>query len=212
MKSPPAVMPYSRETLCICKADIHLSSNTWHLPVVKISPEWVTGPEQGKSSGRIATFSFWTGMFWDGISSIHETNTQIVKELKITQIWDKLQEYKRNWMHHVNRMPRNRIPRVMKQCFTTGRRNHVRPLKRLLDAWDRNGSTSGRTPWKIDDDDDDDDDNHDDLLAVLSNSEFKLLFKIVAGSSRVRSPMVSLEFFTDIILRAALCPWSVLSN
>jgi len=38
--------------------------------VVKISPEWVTGPEQGKSSGRIATFSLWIGMFKDGISSI----------------------------------------------------------------------------------------------------------------------------------------------
>ena len=36
----------------------------------KISPEWVTDPEQGKSSGRIATFSLWTGMFRDGISSI----------------------------------------------------------------------------------------------------------------------------------------------
>jgi len=35
--------------------------------VVKISPEWVTGPEQGKSSGRIATFSLRTGMFRDGI-------------------------------------------------------------------------------------------------------------------------------------------------
>jgi len=30
------------------------------LPVVKISPEWVMGPQQGKSSGRIATFSLWT--------------------------------------------------------------------------------------------------------------------------------------------------------
>ena len=40
----------------------------WDLPVVKISPEWVTGPEQGKSSGRIATFSLWTGIFRDGIS------------------------------------------------------------------------------------------------------------------------------------------------
>jgi len=38
--------------------------------VVKISPEWVTGPEQGKSSGGIATFSFWTGMFKDGISFV----------------------------------------------------------------------------------------------------------------------------------------------
>ena len=42
----------------------------WDLPVVKISPEWVTGPEQGKSNGSIAIFSLWTGMFWDGISSI----------------------------------------------------------------------------------------------------------------------------------------------
>jgi len=38
--------------------------------VVKISPEWVTGPERGKSSGRIATFSLRTGMFRDGISSV----------------------------------------------------------------------------------------------------------------------------------------------
>ena len=37
---------------------------------LKISPEWVTGPAQGKSSGRIATFSLWTGMFRDGISCI----------------------------------------------------------------------------------------------------------------------------------------------
>jgi hypothetical protein len=40
------------------------------LPVVKFSPEWVTGPEQGKSSGKIATFSLWTCMFRDGIFSI----------------------------------------------------------------------------------------------------------------------------------------------
>ena len=38
--------------------------------MVKISPEWVTGPEQGRSSGRTATCSPWTGMFRDGISSI----------------------------------------------------------------------------------------------------------------------------------------------
>jgi hypothetical protein len=32
-----------------------------------------------------------------------KTNTQIAKELKITQILDKLLEYKRSWIH-VNRM------------------------------------------------------------------------------------------------------------
>ena len=38
--------------------------------MVEISPEWVTDPEQGKSSGRVATFSLWTSLFRDGISSI----------------------------------------------------------------------------------------------------------------------------------------------
>jgi hypothetical protein len=34
-------------------------------------------------------------------------------------------------------------------------------MKRLLDTWDRNGSTSGPTAWQIYDDDDDDDDDDD---------------------------------------------------
>ena len=64
----------------------------------------------------------------------YKTNTQIAKELKITPILDELLEYKRNWVQHVNRMPRNRLPRIMKHCSPTGRRNHGRPLKRLLDT------------------------------------------------------------------------------
>ena len=76
----------------------------------------------------------------------YRTNTQIAKKLKITQILDKLLEYKRKWIEHVNRMPGKRLPRVMKHYSPTGRRNHARPLKRLLDTSDRNGSTSGSTP------------------------------------------------------------------
>ena len=64
----------------------------------------------------------------------YKTNAQIAKELKITPILEKLLEYKRSWIQHVNRMPRNRLPRVMKHIFSTGRRNHGRPLKRLLDT------------------------------------------------------------------------------
>ena len=67
----------------------------WDLQVVKISPEWVTSPEQGKSSGRIATFSLWTT--WTD----YKTNAQIAKELKITPVLDKLLEYKRSWIQHV---------------------------------------------------------------------------------------------------------------
>jgi hypothetical protein len=64
----------------------------------------------------------------------YKINTQIAKELKITQILEKLLEYERNWIQHVNRMPRNRLPRVMKHYSPTGRRNYGRPLKRLLDT------------------------------------------------------------------------------
>jgi len=49
----------------------------------------------------------------------------------------------------------------MKYYSPPGRRNHGRPLKRLLDTWYRNGPTSGPTPRKIYDDDDDDDDDGD---------------------------------------------------
>jgi hypothetical protein len=66
-------------------------------------------------------------------STDHKTNTQIAKELKITPILDKILEYK-NWIQHVNRMPRTRLPRVMTQYFPTGRRSQGRPLKRLLDS------------------------------------------------------------------------------
>jgi len=83
----------------------------------------------------------------------YKTNGQIAKELKLTPILDKLLEYKKNWIQHVNRMPRNRLPRVMIHYSPTGRRNHGRSLKRLLDTWDRNGSTSGPTPWHLYDDD-----------------------------------------------------------
>jgi len=62
----------------------------------------------------------------------YKTNVQIVKELKIIPFLDKLLEYKRSWIQHVNRMPRNRFPRVMKHYSPPGRRNHRRPLKRLL--------------------------------------------------------------------------------
>jgi len=40
----------------------------------------------------------------------------------------------------------DRLPRVMKYYSPNGRRNHGRPLKRLLDTLDRKGSTSGPTP------------------------------------------------------------------
>ena len=79
----------------------------------------------------------------------YKTNAQIAKELKITPILGKLLGYKRSCIQHVNRMPWNRLPSVMKHYSPKGRRNHGRPLKRILDTWDQNGSTSDPTPWQI---------------------------------------------------------------
>jgi hypothetical protein len=63
-----------------------------------------------------------------------KTNSHIANELEITPVLDKLLEYKRSWIQHVNRMPRDRLPRIMKHYSQTGRRNRSRPLKRLLDT------------------------------------------------------------------------------
>jgi hypothetical protein len=49
----------------------------------------------------------------------------------------------------------------MKHYSPTGRRILGGPLKRLLDTWDRNGSTSGPTTWQIDEEEEEDDDDDD---------------------------------------------------
>jgi len=71
-----------------------------------------------------------TGYTWTD----YKTNAQIAKEIKITPSLDKLLEYKRSWIQHVNTMPRNRLPRVMIYYSPTGSRNDGRPSKRHLDT------------------------------------------------------------------------------
>jgi hypothetical protein len=48
----------------------------------------------------------------------HITNTEIAKELNITPVLDNIQDYKRNWIQHGNRMPRNRLLRLEKKART----------------------------------------------------------------------------------------------
>jgi hypothetical protein len=52
-----------------------------------------------------------------------KTNTEIAKELNITPVLDKIQDYKRNWIQHVNRMPCNRLPKLLKSYTPKSRRN-----------------------------------------------------------------------------------------
>jgi hypothetical protein len=49
----------------------------------------------------------------------YKTNSHIAKELEITPVLDKLLEYKRNWIQHVNRMPRDRLAQDNETLFPT---------------------------------------------------------------------------------------------
>jgi len=40
----------------------------------------------------------------------HKTNDYIRRELRITGILDTIDEYRLNWLSHLQRMPQNRIP------------------------------------------------------------------------------------------------------
>ena len=63
-------------------------------------PEWVTGSEQGKSSGRIATFSLWTGIFRDDISSTEDSLQKTAHKLNeiITEYGLTVSVQKTKWM------------------------------------------------------------------------------------------------------------------
>jgi hypothetical protein len=45
----------------------------------------------------------------------HKTNTEIAKKLNATPVLDKIQDYKRKRIQHVNRMPRNRLHGYIKK-------------------------------------------------------------------------------------------------
>jgi nitrate reductase beta subunit len=86
--------------------------NTLALPVLFYDSEtWTVTARDARriSAAEMKCMRITAGYNWTD----HRTNTQIAKELNITPILDKLLEYKRNWIQHVNIMP---LPRVMKHC------------------------------------------------------------------------------------------------
>jgi len=61
----------------------------------------------------------------------HKTNSSIRKELRITSILDKIDEYRKKWLLHIQRMPHNRIPLKSYNYRPQGRRSIGRPKKPL---------------------------------------------------------------------------------
>ena len=87
--------------------------NTLALPVLLCGSEtWTVKVSDGRriTAAEMKYMRRTAGHTW----TVYKTNVQIAREIKIIPILDKLLEYKRNWIQHVNRMPQNRLPRVMK--------------------------------------------------------------------------------------------------
>jgi len=61
----------------------------------------------------------------------HKTNNYIRHELRITGILDKIDEYRWNWLSHLQRMPQNRIPLKSYHYRPQGRRT----IRRLKKRW-----------------------------------------------------------------------------
>ena len=60
----------------------------------------------------------------------YKTNDYIRRELQITGILDKIDEYRQNWLQHLQRMPQNRFPLKSYYCRPQGKRTNGRPKKR----------------------------------------------------------------------------------
>jgi hypothetical protein len=62
--------------------------------------------------------------------SDHKTNDSTRSELRTECTLDKIDEYRRNWLLHLQRMPQNRIPLKSYRYSPQGKRTIGRPKKR----------------------------------------------------------------------------------
>jgi hypothetical protein len=65
------------------------------------------------------------------------------KILNITPVLDKIQEYRRNWLQNINRMPRNRLLRIKESTDQRAegiRGDHYRYLRTCVTGMDQQGA------------------------------------------------------------------------
>ncbi|KAJ4440667.1 hypothetical protein ANN_08814 [Periplaneta americana] len=61
-------------------------------------------------------------------------NEEILEQLEVESVEEKINRYKLNWLDHVRKMENSRSPKIMMQYKPRGRRRPGRPLRRLLDG------------------------------------------------------------------------------
>ena len=65
-----------------------------------------------------------------------ERNAEILEDLQVEPVDEKLRRYKSNWLRHATRINNNRMTSIMLKYRPNRRRRLGRPLKRLLDDAD----------------------------------------------------------------------------
>jgi hypothetical protein len=106
------------------------SYNTLVLPISLYGSETWTVKSQDKCRLTAAEMKFMrkTAKYtWRD----RKTNAEILNEFEVISILDKITSYKSDWIQHVNRMPRSRLPNLLTKYAPRGIRNQGRPLKRL---------------------------------------------------------------------------------
>ncbi|KAJ4431590.1 hypothetical protein ANN_20189 [Periplaneta americana] len=61
-------------------------------------------------------------------------NEEILEQLEVESVEEKISRYKLNWLDHVRRTENSRIPKIMMQYKPRGHRRPGRPFRRLLDG------------------------------------------------------------------------------
>jgi hypothetical protein len=74
----------------------------------------------------------------------HKRNEEILEELHVTPLEDKLCTYRHKWFQHVHRTEDDRLPKQLLNYHPKGRRRLERPRKRLLDDMTPETETSHR--------------------------------------------------------------------
>jgi hypothetical protein len=74
----------------------------------------------------------------------HKTKDSIRRELQTESILDKIDEYRRNWLLHLQRMPQDRIPLKSYHYSPQGRRTIGRPKKRRRESSCNSGDGTGQ--------------------------------------------------------------------
>ncbi|KAJ4431853.1 hypothetical protein ANN_20459 [Periplaneta americana] len=76
-------------------------------------------------------------------------NEEILEQLEVESVEEKISRYKFNWLGHVRRMENSRIPKIMMHCKPRGHRRPGRPLRRLLDGAETDKNSIKHTTMRV---------------------------------------------------------------